>query len=52
VRRGDEEGKRRGAESKNSYKFHHQAGLGSSILSACQNQSKDDMLSPLIYLDG
>jgi hypothetical protein len=26
--------------------------MGSSILSACQNQSKDDMLSPLMYLDG
>jgi hypothetical protein len=38
-----------GVESQCSLRFHH---LGSSILSACQNQSKDDMLSPLIYLDG
>jgi hypothetical protein len=41
-----------GVESQCSWRFHHLAGLGSSILAPCKNQSKDDMLSPLMNLDG
>jgi hypothetical protein len=44
VSRREEEGMRKGVES-------HLAGLGSSILAPCKNQRKDDMLSPLMYLD-
>jgi hypothetical protein len=51
VRGGEEVGWSGGLESFSSYRIHHLARLGSSILSACQNQSKDDMLSPLMYLD-
>jgi hypothetical protein len=51
VRRGEEEGMSRGVESQYSYKFHHLPRLGSSIISPCHNQSKDDMLSPIMCLD-
>jgi hypothetical protein len=52
VRRGEEEGQSWRVESQCSWRFHHLARFGSSILSPCKNQSKDDMLSPLMYLDG
>jgi hypothetical protein len=40
VRRGEEEAMNRGAESQYSKKFHHQAGLGSSIFLHVRTRAK------------
>jgi hypothetical protein len=53
VRRGEEEGMSRevDTDSQCSWRFHHLPRLGSSILSPCENQSKDYKRSPLMYLN-